>query len=83
MEKMARNIQFIGELQHRITLRNRGRVYETCVRFVILHGAETWALTSRRMDVLCRCDQDAEIHGRSEVAEMYMYCMELKTFLLN
>ena len=34
-----------------IGLRTRGRVYEACMRSALLYGAETWALTSRLMDV--------------------------------
>ena len=40
-----------------IALRTRGRVYEACVRFALPYGAETWALTSRLMDVLGKCDR--------------------------
>ena len=39
-----------------IELRTRGRVYEACVRSALLYGEETWALASRLMDVLRRCD---------------------------
>ena len=39
-----------------IGLRTRGKVYEASMRSAQLYGAETWALTSRLMDVLCRCD---------------------------
>ena len=39
-----------------IGLRTKGRVYEACVRSAaLLYGAETWALTSRLMDVVLRC----------------------------
>ena len=55
-------------------------MYEACVRSALLYGAETWALTSRLMEVLYRCDlrilryiagvrwQDGK--SSSEVAEM-------------
>ena len=43
-------------VNHSIGLRTRGRVYEACVRSALLYGVETWALTSRLMDVLHRCD---------------------------
>ncbi len=39
-----------------IGLRNRGRVYEACVRSALLYGEETWALMNRLMEVLCYCD---------------------------
>ena len=38
-------------------LRTRGKVNEACVRSALLHRAETWALTSKLMDVLCSCDR--------------------------
>ena len=63
-----------------IGLRTRGMVYEACVRSVLLYGAETWALTSRLMDVLRRCDRRMlrymagvrwqDWKSSSEVAEM-------------
>ena len=67
-------------VNHSIRLRTRGRVHEACVRSTLLYGAETWALTSRLMDILHRCDcrmlrymtgmrwQDGK--SGSEVAEM-------------
>ena len=43
-------------VNHSIGLMIKGRVYEACVSFALLYGAETRALTSKLMDVLCRCD---------------------------
>ena len=67
-------------MNHSIGLRTGERVYEDCVRSALLYGAETWTLTSRLMDVLCRCDHGMLTYmagvrwqdGRSssEVAEM-------------
>ena len=39
-----------------IPLRIRGSVYESCVRSVMLYGAETWELTGRVEDILKHCD---------------------------
>ncbi len=39
-----------------IGLKSRGKVYEACVRSVLLYGAETWSLTDRLMDLLRSCD---------------------------
>ena len=40
-----------------IPLKNRGRVFEACIRSVLLYGSETWALTKRLEDVLVGCDR--------------------------
>ena len=40
-----------------IDLVERGRVYEACIRPVLLYGAETWALTRRLEEVLIRTDR--------------------------
>jgi len=40
-----------------IPLKVRGFVYESCVRSVVLYGAETLALTSKLEDILKRCDR--------------------------
>jgi hypothetical protein len=63
-----------------IDLRTRGKVYEACVRPVLMYGSETWALTDRLLGVLRSCDRRmlrymARVRwqdGRSseEVAEM-------------
>ena len=63
-----------------IRLRTSGRVHEACVRSALLYGAETWALTSSLMDVICRCDRRMlrymtgagwpDGRSTSEVAEM-------------
>lgn len=39
-----------------IPLRIRGSVYESCVRSVLLYGAEIWALTEKLEDILKSCD---------------------------
>ena len=63
-----------------IGLRTRRRADEACMRSALPYGAETWALTSRLMDVLCRCDHRMlrymagvrwqDRRSSSEVAEM-------------
>ena len=40
-----------------IPLKSRGKVYEACIRSILLYGAETWALTDRLMKVLRGCDR--------------------------
>lgn len=40
-----------------ISLKIRGSVYESCIRSVMLCGAETWAMTDRIEDILKRCDR--------------------------
>jgi hypothetical protein len=35
-----------------IPLKVRGNVYESCVRSVMLYGAETWAMTGRIEELL-------------------------------
>ena len=41
---------------HNLLLVNRGRVYLTCVRSVMLHVAETWAMTAATLNRLPRND---------------------------
>ena len=40
-----------------IPLRHRAKVYEACVRSVMLYGSETWALTKKLDEVIRRCDR--------------------------
>lgn len=40
-----------------IPLNHRGKVYESCIRSVLLYGGETWALTERIKDVILSCDR--------------------------
>ena len=40
-----------------IPLKIRGSVYESCVRSVMLYGAETWRMTEGIEDILKRCDR--------------------------
>ena len=40
-----------------IPLKVRASVYESCVRSVMLYGAETWAMTGRMEDILKSCDR--------------------------
>ena len=40
-----------------IPLKIRGSVYESCIRSVMLYGAETWAMTDRIEVILKRCDR--------------------------
>ena len=40
-----------------IPLMNRAKVYETCIRSVLLYRTETWALTKKLEDVLIGCDR--------------------------
>ena len=40
-----------------IPLHHRGRVYEACIRSVMLYGGETWALTARLESILLSCDR--------------------------
>ena len=40
-----------------LPLLTRGRVYSTCVRSVILHAAETWAMTEATLNRLRRNDR--------------------------
>jgi len=51
----------LGEMASLITnrcilLKIRGIVYESCVRSVMLYGAETWSLTGKLKDILKGCD---------------------------
>jgi len=39
-----------------VPLKVRGSVYESCVRSVMLYGAETWALTGKLEDIFKCCD---------------------------
>ena len=40
-----------------IPLRHRGRVYDACVRSVLLYGAESWPMTERVQAILTSCDR--------------------------
>jgi hypothetical protein len=40
-----------------IPLRYRGKVYEACIRSVLLYGVETMACTKKLEDVLIGCDR--------------------------
>jgi len=40
-----------------IPLKIRGSVFESCVRSVMLYGAETWALTEKLEEILKSCDR--------------------------
>ena len=40
-----------------IPLRHRGRVYDACVRSVLLYGAESWPMTERIQAILTSCDR--------------------------
>jgi len=39
-----------------IPLKHRGRVYDACVRSVLLYGAEGWAMTDRVQSIVTGCD---------------------------
>ena len=53
---MERNGEFVEE-QTYIPLKIRGGVYESCVRSVMLYGAETWQMKKRIENILKRCDR--------------------------
>ena len=40
-----------------IPLHHHGKVYEACIRSVMLYGGETWALTARLEAILFTCDR--------------------------
>ena len=40
-----------------VPLHHRGKVYEACIRSVILYGGEMWALTARLEGMLLSCDR--------------------------
>ena len=40
-----------------IPLHHHGKVYEACIRSVMLYGGETWALTARLEAILLSCDR--------------------------
>ena len=44
-------------IDHNLLLVNRGRVYLTCVRSVMLHVLETWAMTAATFNRLPRNDR--------------------------
>ena len=44
-----------------LPLANRGRVYSTCVKNVILHAVETWAMTTATQNSLLHIEL-AQIH---------------------
>ena len=40
-----------------VPLRNRSRVYDACIRSVLLYGSEGWPVTERIASVLTNCDR--------------------------
>jgi hypothetical protein len=40
-----------------IPLKIRGSVYESCIRSVMLYGAETWEMTGKIEDIMKHCDR--------------------------
>ena len=40
-----------------LPLKNRARVYDACIRSVLLYGAEGWPMTERLANVLTSCDR--------------------------
>ena len=40
-----------------LPLKNRARVYDACIRSVLLYGAEGWPMTERVANVLTSCDR--------------------------
>ena len=40
-----------------VPLHHCGKVYEACIRSVMLYGGETWALTARLEGILLSCDR--------------------------
>ena len=40
-----------------MSLRTRGKVFNSCVRSALLHGSETWATTAPDLQWLCRNDR--------------------------
>ena len=44
-------------LNRGIRLTTRGKVYEACIRSVMLYGAEAWALTDRMAGIIRTCDR--------------------------
>ena len=40
-----------------IPLTSRGRVYDACIRSVLLYGAEVWAMTDRVQTIVTSCDR--------------------------
>ena len=40
-----------------ILLHHRGKVYEACIRSVMMYGGEMWALTARLESILLSCDR--------------------------
>ena len=49
----------------RILLRMKGRVYQSCVRFAMLNGSETWCRTERK--VVTMRSERAMVRAMSEV----------------
>jgi len=54
MEKCREMVSLITNRS--IPLKVRGSVYESCIRSVMLYGAETLALTGKLEDILTSCD---------------------------
>ena len=46
-----------------VPLVTRGRVYSTCVRSVMLHAAETWAITAAALNRSCNDPLDLQCQG--------------------
>ena len=44
-------------LNRAIPLRHRGRVYDACVRSVLLYGSEGWPMTDRVQAIVTSCDR--------------------------
>ena len=44
-------------LNRSIPLRHRGRVYDACVRSVLLYGSEGWPMTDRIQGIVTSCDR--------------------------
>jgi len=51
-----------------IPLKVRGSIYDSCVRSVMLYGAETWALTGILEEILNSCDSRMLRYMASEMA---------------
>ena len=44
-------------LNKSLPLKNRARVYDACIRSVLLYGAEGWPVTERVANILTSCDR--------------------------
>jgi len=54
METMEGDGEF--DIKPKYSIKIRGSVYESCVKSVMLYGAETWTLTGKLEDILQSCD---------------------------